>query len=357
MGALLVLVITALACSLVGVFLVLRNLAMVSDAISHTVLLGIVAGYFVSHDLDSPLLFIGAALFGVLTVYAIEALVKKFRLKNDAATGLVFPLFFAIAIIIISKFARNVHLDIDIVLSGEVVFASLNTLTIFGLTLPRSFVEMSVVFLLNLLFVVFFYQKLKISTFDAQYAASIGIAVSFLHFILMTLVSTTTVVAFNAVGSILVISFLVAPVLSAYLLAKRLYAMILLSMIYGTINSVVGYMIAIELNMSMPGMCATVAFITFMFTFIFYPNGLIGKQVRRYQLRKLYQINLLVLYLPVTQVFKAIDLSEKLEWSESQTEKLLDKLMKKNYVERAESGFYLTSDGQAYKNQMKLENH
>ncbi|GMA08136.1 zinc ABC transporter permease [Tetragenococcus halophilus subsp. flandriensis] len=354
MGALSVLVITAMACSLVGVFLVLRNLAMVSDAISHTVLLGIVAGYFVAHDLDSPILFIGAGLFGVLTVYAIEALVKKFHLKNDAATGLVFPLFFAIAIIVISKFARNVHLDVDIVLSGEVVFSSLNTVTLLGLSLPRTFIDMSIVFLMNLLFVLVFYNQLKISTFDKQYAASIGLAVSVLHFVLMTLVSITTVVAFNAVGSILVISFLVAPVLSAYLLSKRLYAMIFLSMFYGIVNSVIGYWIAVQLNMSMPGMCATVAFVTFMLTFIFYPNGLIGRQIRRIQLKKIYQLNLLVMYLPSTSAFKADDISEKLYWSETKTEKFLDKLEKKDYIKRENNHVYLTSHGKEYKNKIQL---
>ncbi|WP_207940428.1 metal ABC transporter permease [Candidatus Enterococcus lowellii] len=354
MGALSVLIITAMSCSLVGVFLVLRNLAMVSDAISHTVLLGIVAGYFVAHDLDSPFLFLGAALFGVFTVYAIEALVKKFNLKNDAATGLVFPLLFAIAIIIISKFARNVHLDIDVVLSGEVIFASLNTVTVFGMTFPRTFVEMSVVFLINFLFIILFYNQLKVSTFDGQYAASIGIAVSLLHFVLMTLVSITTVVAFNAVGSILVISFMVAPVLSAYLLSKRLYIMILLSMIYGIGNSLLGYWLAIHFDVSMTGMSATLAFVTFLLTFIFYPNGLIGKQMKHLQLKKRYQMNLLLVYLAEEKEQNKEELSDKLNWSETKVEKFIRKLVQKEYIEVTENILCLTTKGMHYKEQLNL---
>lgn len=356
MGALSVLIVTAMACSLVGVFLVLRNLAMVSDAISHTVLLGIVAGYFVAHDLDSPLLFLGAALFGVLTVYAIEGLVKKFRLKNDAATGLVFPLFFAIAIIVISKLARNVHLDVDIVLSGEVIFASLNTLSIFGMSLPRTFVEMTIVFLLNLLFVSVFYNQLKVSTFDEQYAASIGIAVSLLHFSLMTLVSITTVVAFNAVGSILVISFLVAPALSAYLLSKRLYAMLGLSMIYGIGNSVIGYWLAIHFNVSMSGMSATVAFITFFMTFILYPNGLIGKQIKHFKLRKMYQMDLLLTYVTENHYTNVDELAYQLNWENKKVTELLHKLIKKDYVKEQNKAVYLTENGKNYKKKIVL-NH
>ena len=142
MGALSVVMITAVSCALLGVFLVLKNMAMVADALSHTVLLGIVLGYFIAGDLDSPILFVGAALFGVMTVYAIEYVVNKFAIQSDAATGLVFTLLFALAIILISKYARNVHLDVDVVLSGEVVFATLNTMEIFGIQVPIAFARM-----------------------------------------------------------------------------------------------------------------------------------------------------------------------------------------------------------------------
>ncbi|MGH2066923.1 metal ABC transporter permease, partial [Aerococcus sp. L_4] len=222
MGALSVVMITAVSCALLGVFLVLKNMAMVADALSHTVLLGIVLGYFIAGDLDSPILFVGAALFGVMTVYAIEYVVNKFAIQSDAATGLVFTLLFALAIILISKYARNVHLDVDVVLSGEVVFATLNTMEIFGIQVPISFARMFVMLVINLVFVTVTYQQLKVSIFDPVYAKSIGVAVGFLNLVLMTLVSITTVVAFDTVGAILVISLMVAPALSAHLLSKRL---------------------------------------------------------------------------------------------------------------------------------------
>lgn len=281
MGALSVVMITAVSCALLGVFLVLKNMAMVADALSHTVLLGIVLGYFIAGDLDSPILFVGAALFGVMTVYAIEYAVNKFAIQSDAATGLVFTLLFALAIILISKYARNVHLDVDVVLSGEVVFATLNTMEIFGIQVPISFARMFVMLVINLAFVTVTYQQLKVSIFDPVYAKSIGVAVGFLNLVLMILVSITTVVAFDTVGAILVISLMVAPALSAHLLSKRLSIMLLVALLYGVINSVLGYYVAIYFNVSISGTIAFAGFVTFLLTLLFAPNGLIGKRFKR----------------------------------------------------------------------------
>lgn len=281
MGALSVVMITAVTCALLGVFLVLKNMAMVADALSHTVLLGIVFGYFIAGDLDSPILFVGAALFGVMTVYAIEYVVNKFAIQSDAATGLVFTLLFALAIILISKYARNVHLDVDVVLSGEVVFATLNTMEIFGIQVPISFARMFVMLVINLAFITVTYQQLKVSIFDPVYAKSIGVAVGFLNLVLMTLVSITTVVAFDTVGAILVISLMVAPALSAHLLSKRLSIMLLVALLYGVINSVLGYYVAIYFNVSISGTIAFAGFVTFLLTLLFAPNGLIGKRFKR----------------------------------------------------------------------------
>lgn len=281
MGALSVVMVTAVSCALLGVFLVLKNMAMVADALSHTVLLGIVLGYFIAGDLDSPILFVGAALFGVMTVYAIEYVVDKFAIQSDAATGLVFTLLFAIAIILISKYARNVHLDVDVVLNGEVVFATLNTMEIFGIQVPISFARMFVMLVINLAFVAVTYQQLKVSIFDPVYAKSIGVAVGFLNLVLMTLVSITTVVAFDTVGAILVISLMVAPALSAHLLSKRLSIMLLVALSYGVINSVLGYYVAIYFNVSISGTIAFAGFVTFLLTLLFAPNGLIGKRFKR----------------------------------------------------------------------------
>jgi manganese/zinc/iron transport system permease protein len=143
--------ITAAACALPGVFLVLRRMTMMSDAISHTVLLGIVIGFFLVQDLTSPLLVLGAAAVGVLTVSLVALLERTRLVKEDAAIGLVFPALFSIAVIMITRFAGNVHLDTDAVLLGEIAFAPFDRFEAFGADLgPRGMWVMGGILLINL---------------------------------------------------------------------------------------------------------------------------------------------------------------------------------------------------------------
>lgn len=127
-----ILLLVGISSSLLGNILVQKQTVMVADAISHTILLGIVLAYFIVQNLDSPLLIIGATLFGVLTVYAIEWLTYRTNVQIDAAIGIVYTFFFALAVILISKCFDNVHLDIDAVLLGEIIFAPLNRVELLG---------------------------------------------------------------------------------------------------------------------------------------------------------------------------------------------------------------------------------
>ena len=130
--------VTAAACAIPGVFLILRRMAMLTDAIGHAILFGIVVAFFAIGDLNSPLLIIGAALAGLLTVSLVEMLERTGRVRADAATGIVFPLLFGIGVILVSKYADNVHLDIDSVLLGEIAFAPFNRIEVGGVDLgPR----------------------------------------------------------------------------------------------------------------------------------------------------------------------------------------------------------------------------
>ena len=168
----LIAVIVGVACALPGVFLVLRRMAMMSDAISHTVLLGIVLGFFAIGSLESPLLVLAAAAMGVITVSLVELLLRTRLVRQDAAIGLVFPALFSVAVILISRFARGVHLDVDAVLLGELAFAPLDRVLVAGLDLPRSLVVMGVILLLNVTFIALFYKELKLTTFDAGLAVA-----------------------------------------------------------------------------------------------------------------------------------------------------------------------------------------
>lgn len=257
----------AASCSLMGSLLLQRESLMVADAISHTILLGIVVAYYFVGDLSSPWLIVGATLFGVITVLAIELLVKTGRVANDAAIGLVFPFFFAIAVLIISKYYTNVHLDIDMVLLGQVELSPLKRTEVFGMKFPIAFIQGSVVLCLNSLFILLSYRSLKISLFDRIYAQTIGIRVNLLDTLLMTLVSLTAVTSFESVGAILVIVLMAAPAMTARLLVNSFPKLLLSALLFALLNSLIGYGIGIHFNTSISSMVAVVSFVSFMLVF------------------------------------------------------------------------------------------
>ena len=349
-----ILIITSLACAVLGVFLVLRRLSMVSDAISHSVLLGIVIGYFVTKDIGSVLLIIGASLFGVLTTVCIELLIKSKRVTEDASVGIIFPLFFSIAVILITRYARNVHLDTEMVLIGEIILAPLHRINFLGLSLPKALVQMSFVLLINIVFIAVFFRKLKISSFDPVYAGVAGIAGAGLYYVFMALVSFTAVSAFESVGAILTISFFISPAASAYLISKDLKITIFLAAVYAVVNSCIGYFLAVKFNVSMSGMCALVSGLTFMITIAVYPGGIITKMIRYIKNKNRFSRELLILHIDNhTGKKNALGelgystIREHIAWSDSKLKYVLDKLIKKGYVYRAkERGVYsLTETG------------
>ena len=131
----LIAVVVAVTCAIPGVFLVLQRMSMMSDAISHAILPGIVVAFLLTGDLGSPWMILGAATAGVLTVALVEILRKTGLLKEDAAIGIVFPALFSVGVVLIAQYAGDVHLDIDAVLLGELAFAPFDRITINGMDL------------------------------------------------------------------------------------------------------------------------------------------------------------------------------------------------------------------------------
>jgi manganese/zinc/iron transport system permease protein len=278
----LVAVVVAVACALPGVFLVLRRMALMSDAISHAILMGIVLAFFVVQDLASPFLVVAATLTGVLTVSLVELLHRTRLVREDAAMGLVFPVLFSIGVILISRFAGDVHLDTDAVLLGELAFAPFDRFVVFGQDIgPKAFYLMSGILLLNLLFIILFYKELKLATFDAGLAAALAFSPGLVHYALMTLVAVTAVGAFDAVGSILVVALMIAPPAAAYLLTDRLSRMIILAGILAIISSISGYWVAHFLDASIAGSMATMSGVLFGVVFILAPERGIVALIRR----------------------------------------------------------------------------
>ena len=298
----LVAVVVAVACALPGTFLVLRRMAMMSDAISHAILPGIVVGFFVTESLGSPLLLVGAALTGVLTVALVEGIERTGLVHEDAAIGLVFPVLFSIGVLLIAQYANDVHLDTDAVLLGELAFVPFDRVTLFGTDAgPRALWTMGVILILNLAFLAAFYKELKLATFDPALAAALGFAPGALHYALMSLVSVTAVGAFDAVGSILVVALMIGPPVTAYILTDRLPLMIGGSAALGIANALVGYALAAALDASIAGCMATVTGLTFGLVVLVAPErGILAMGLRNRQQASRFADQMLAEYLAAT---------------------------------------------------------
>ena len=246
----------AWSCSLLGCFLVLRKVVMVGDAISHSVLPGIVIAYLISTKFDSIFILIGAAIFGVFTTFLIDFFHKKLKLQEDSSIGITFTWLFAAGVILISLFGDgNADLDQDCVLFGELGTSFLDKVIYHGrLFGTRSMLMILPVFIIVVLFVVFGFKGLQIISFHQEYAKSKGINVSFWHYTFMSLVSITTVMSFESVGAILVVGLLVIPPATAYLLVNKLPSMLFVSCIISTIACFVGYYLSIIFDVSLSSM-------------------------------------------------------------------------------------------------------
>lgn len=279
----LIAVIVAVACALPGVFLVLKKMSMMSDSITHTILLGIVLAFFITHDLSSPFLILGATLMGIATVWLTETLSRTKLLAEDAAIGIVFPLLFSIAIILITRYAGSVHLDTDSVLLGELAFAPFDRMMVGGVDIgAKAIYTTGTLLLINLIAVTVFFKELKISAFDPMLSAVLGFTPVLIHYGLMTLVSLTTVGAFQAVGSILVVAFMIGPPITAYLLTDNLKWMLILSGLIGAVNAILGYQVAAILDVSIAGSMAVMTGFIFLLVFVFAPHrGFVSTLKRR----------------------------------------------------------------------------
>lgn len=254
---LIIVILTALACALIGNFLVLRRLSLMGDAISHAILPGIVLAFFIVGSLESPLFFLFAVIFALLMVFVIEYFSHHLKVSQESVIGIVFTALFALGVILIVNFADNVHLDAHAVLYGEAEFSYINRFIVFGVDLGvRSIWTMGLALGLNATLIALFYKELKLTTFDPGMARSLGISVRKMHYLIMAMTSITVVAAFESVGAILVVAFLVVPSATAYIISKRFGLMIGLSLVFGALAAILGYLLAIYVDGSIAGAAA-----------------------------------------------------------------------------------------------------
>lgn len=242
-----------------GLFLVLRGTAMLTDAVAHSIVLGIVLVWMLTGATSGPVQLLGAALAGVATVALTGALQRSRMVASDAAIGLVFPALFAAGVLLINIYARDVHVDVDTVLLGEIGFVWLETVQLGGTEVPVSVLTLAAVLVVNFGFIAAFWKELKLGSFDPALAAALGLAPGLLHQGLLVLTSVTAVASFEAVGAILFIAFAIVPSATALFLTDRPARALGLAAGLAVLAAGLGQMLAFALDVSIGGMMAVTA--------------------------------------------------------------------------------------------------
>lgn len=270
----------SVACATVGIFLVLRKKAMITDSVSHSILPGIAAGFLLTGSVTSPLLVFGAFAAALVSVFSSEALARARLMSNDSAIAFVYPFLFSIGVILVSGYAGNAHLDIDSVLLGELALAPLDRIVVVGADVgPFALYSSGAVAVLNAVFVAVFYKELKLSAFDESAAKTAGFSNFALSASFSAVVCATCIVAFSAVGSVLLIALMVTPPCCALLLTDRFERAMALSATLAVGCSVAGFHAAVKWDTNIAGATTAVLGAVFVLILAFAPRKGIASRV------------------------------------------------------------------------------
>ena len=234
---------TAMACAVPGVFLLLNKQSMLGDAISHAVLPGLAIGFLVSGSRDPLPMFIGAVLAGLFTGVVSGVIERRGRVEAGASLGVVFCSLFALGLILIRLAADHVDLD-----PGCVLYGALELAVIDSATVPRIVWQSGAILILNLFLAGVFFKELQVVAFDPRFAKASGIPSGLIQQGLTVVTALTTVVAFESVGSILVIAMLIVPGASAMLLSRSVSGVLLWSLVVAISSAVLGHVLAISVG-------------------------------------------------------------------------------------------------------------
>ena len=279
----------AVSCALPGCFLVLRGLSMMGDAISHAVLPGLAVAFLVTHPRASLVMFLGAALVGLLTAVFTQWISKFGKVDRGAAMGIVFTTLFALGLILIRQSASHVDLDPGCVLYGSLEVSVLDTILLGGYEIPRAAFTVGAVLIGNFIFITLLFKELRICAFDSELATTLGLRANLIHYLLMVVVAVTTVAVFEAVGSIIVIAMLIVPPATALLLTNSLPIMLILSAGIGIAAAFLGHLGALAIpalfdlrGTVTSGMMAAAAGLLFALAWLFSPlQGLLVRRLKR----------------------------------------------------------------------------
>ena len=325
-------------CGVLGCFIVLRNMALIGDALAHAILPGVVVAFMIV-GYSALGFFVGSVIAGLLTAAGITWIQHNVKTKNDAAIGIVFTAMFAIGVIGISGVSREgVHLDLKDFLFGNVLGVSNEDLYLTAAVTVYVLISIKV-----------FYRYLFATTFQEVVAQTMGISVKMIHYFLMLMLSFAVVASLGTVGVILVVAMLITPASTALLLSDRLQNVLVIAGIVGLFSAIIGLFFAIILEAPPGPMMAVVATLFYLVAVFFSPKrGLVFKFFQKRKLQKRINIEDILkegLKLEKKGEFTFIKLKGKLGLSKTSLTKYLQQLTTQKFLTRKGNQISLSQSG------------
>ncbi|HEO4752921.1 TPA: metal ABC transporter permease subunit [Streptococcus agalactiae] len=253
-------IVIGIVAGVVGCFIILRSMSLMGDAISHAVLPGVAISFILGINF-----FIGAIVFGLLSSIIITYIKENSVIKGDTAIGITFSSFLALGIILIGL--ANSTTDLFHILFGNI------------LAVQDSDKYMTIIVgLIVLTLITIFFKELLLTSFDPVLAKSMGMRVSFYHYLLMILLTLVAVTAMQSVGTILIVALLITPAATAYLYVKSLRTMLFLSSALGAVASVLGLYIGYTFNIAAGSSIVLTSTFMFLLAFLFSPKQSLFKK-------------------------------------------------------------------------------
>lgn len=255
-------IVVGIICAVVGSYLMVQRLALLGDAISHSVLPGLAIAYIFGANI-----FLGAFIAGLVSTVCINIIRTRSNIKEDTAMGIVFSAFFALGITLITVIQKDNKIDLNHFLFGNILGVTVNDVR-----------DTLIIAVLVLTIVIILYKELLFYTFDKLGSQAVGLPVNLLDLGLMMLIGLTIVASLKAVGVILVLSLLITPVATAYLLVNRLHQVMFLGVAIGIFSSIAGMYLSYYLNLPSGPAIVLVTSALFVLVFLFSPTqGILTK--------------------------------------------------------------------------------
>ena len=262
-------VMVGIVCGTVGTYVVLRGMAFFGDALAHAILPGVAVGYLVSSGARGPVFWWGLGT-AIITAIGIGAIGRGAHVKEDTAIGIVFAGMFALGIALIST-VRSYAVDLAHFLFGDVLGVASGDLWLIGILGG-----------IVLLIILALYKEFLVLSFDPTLAVTLRLPSRLLHYLLLVLIALTIVVSLQTVGVSLMVAMLVTPAATAYLLTRRLPAMMALSALFGALSGVIGLYLSFYIKVASGAAIVLVCTAFFLMALLLAPSrGLVWRWMQR----------------------------------------------------------------------------